>query len=195
MMNNIKNKLLVLDMDGVVNSEFLIRKWFNAKLLEFEDQFICEPELLRKAIRSAYAEEFCHSEELIFPQLAKRVTNIVKKTNCKILWSSTWRLLKRYQNIEDAKKMFDKRGLPGDSLIGYTPQLHMYDDGYRGSCIRTWLLNNTYGKFDKVAVLDDRIDAGYDLPEYCKFFQTTNTHGLTESIMKNIIDYLNDSVD
>ena len=113
-------KLLVLDMDGVVNSDYLIRLWFDGKFAELEDDGVYGLDA-SLAVRKAYGEQFSNSTELVFPELAEHVSRIVQETDCSILWSSTWRLHSKYKNIETAKEMFDRRGLPGNALIGYTP--------------------------------------------------------------------------
>lgn len=177
------NKLLVLDMDGSgANSDQLIEKWIKDH----------EKKYGREKSVEMFKEEFNFSKELIFPEIAKRVNNIVDKTGCKILWSSTWRLLPEYKDIKDAIDMFNRRGLPGDALIGYTPDLGRMS--LRGDEIRMWLYNNKYGPIDyfkRVAVLDDIDDAGMNLPDNCMFFRTKEYSGLTDRIMKNIIEYLN----
>jgi len=189
-------KLICLDMDGVINSNYLIRNWINNKFKELENnpEYSCDYEKLRKAVRSKYAKEFCNCEELVFPELAKIIYDICEKTDANILWSSTWRKLKRYSNIEDAKEMFNRRGLPGNRLIGYTPDLSkQYFSGScaRGSEIRMWLFNNTFGHIEKCAVIDDREDAGFGIPNNAKFFQTEEEIGITSEIAQDICNYLN----
>lgn len=173
-------KLLVLDMDGAgANSDQLIEKW-----IKDHEKKYGRAESIR-----LYKEEFNHCKELVFPEIAVRTSRIVEETGCKILWSSTWRTLPEYKELDDAKKMFDRRGLPGYALIGYTPdfeRMHL-----RGEEIRAWLLNNVFGTFDRVAVLDDVDEAGMGLPDNCRFFQTKSYSGLTEKITKDIIRYLN----
>ena len=85
--------------------------------------------------------------------------------------------------------MFNRRGLIGQALIGYTPSHSRYDDGYRGTDIRQWL--EQHNEVEKSAVLDDRWDAGVNLPKNCMFFQTDVEHGITEKIKKQIINYFN----
>ena len=173
-------KLLVLDMDGSgANSDQLIEKWFK----DHEKRYGREMSI------KMFKEEFNYSRELVFPEIAARVTKIVSNTGCKILWSSTWRLLPEYKNIENARLMFKRRGLPGDALIGYTPNFGRMS--IRGDEIRAWVLNNEFGDFDRVAVLDDIDDAGMNLPENCKFFMTKAYSALTDRITKDIIRYLN----
>lgn len=184
--------VIFLDMDGVVNSEALVEQWIKNKFTELENNGNCYlGDELRLAVRKAFIEEFCNSEELVFPELAAKITRIVKETGAKIVWSSTWRLLERYQSIEAAKEMFNRRGLPGDALIGYTPQIgRSYENNCRGTEINYWINNNIYGNIEKVAVIDDRYDAGWNLPDCAYFFQTNVYIGITDKITQKVIDYL-----
>lgn len=180
-------------MDGVVNSNILIRKWFIDKekeLFELTNKQPTDTEL-----RNAFKEEFKNSTELIFPQLAKYITEICEKTNAYILWTSTWRKLEKYSDINVAKDMFNRHGLPGDKLIGYTPQIGMSWYGRsRGSEIRLWLKNNNLPEeITHCAVIDDRVDAGENLPINAKFFWIDPNQGISDYETINIINYLNEN--
>ena len=186
----------MLDMDGVVNSSQHINNWIVNKREEIKKE---HPELdpigneIFQLTRDAYRKEFNHMIELIFPDLAERITRICNETDCYIVWSSTWRKLQEYDNIDVAIDMFNRRGLPGNRLIGYTPQQGMSWEGRcRGSEIRVWINDNIYGKVTKCAVIDDRVDAGYNLPKCAKFFQINDQIGITEHDVEDIIKYLNE---
>ena len=186
-------KLIALDMDGVVNSNILIRKWFIDKekeLFELTNKQPTDTEL-----RNIFSQEFKNSTELIFPQLAKYITEICEKTNAYILWTSTWRKLEKYSDINVAKDMFNRHGLPGDKLIGYTPQIGMSWYGRsRGSEIRAWLKNNNLTeKITHCAVIDDRVDAGENLPKNAKFFWIDPNQGISDYETINIINYLSEN--
>ena len=94
--------------------------------------------------------------------------------------------------------MFNRRGLPGKALIGYTPFLGI--DKTRGEEIATAvkLFNSggyTFNKdmeyeIVKAAVVDDDTFAGYSLPSCCRWFRTYDECGMTEAIMDEIINYL-----
>ena len=186
-------KLIALDMDGVVNSGKHIHKWINDRLkIEEQNPNNLTNEDVRKAVREAYQKEFVHCEELVFPQLAKKITKICNETDAYILWSSTWRKLDRYEKIENAQEMFDRRGLPGDRLIAYTPQIGMSWAGYcRGREIAVWIKNNTEYNVLGCAVLDDRLDAGEFLPINAKFFPIDDSIGITNNNVEDVIKYLN----
>ena len=189
-------KIIALDMDGVVNSSKHIGDWIYNKREEIKSQ---NPHLdplgdeIFQLTRKEYQKEFNHMIELIFPELAERIKRICDETDCYIVWSSTWRRLNEYEDIENAKEMFNRRGLPGDKLIGYTPQQGMSWNGHcRGNEIRMWINDNIYGKVTKCAVIDDRHDAGYNLPKCAKFFQINDQIGITEEDTEDIIKYLNE---
>lgn len=187
-------KIIALDMDGVINSSKLIQKWIDDKWkIEEQNPNNLTDEDVRLAVRKAYQEEFVHCEELVFPELAEKITKIVNETGCYILWTSTWRRLERYENIEDAKDMFNRRGLPGDKLIAYTPSIGLgWSNHCRGSEIKSWIKNNEEYDIIKCAVLDDRLDAGENLPDNAKYFWMDDSIGITDENVKDVIKYLND---
>lgn len=178
-------------MDGVINSNYHCNLWINNKYDQLKNQ-IEDLDLLRKTVRDLYRIEFCNMHECVIPELAERITRICILTEANILWTSTWRTLPEYLDLDKAKQMFNRRGLPGDKLIGCTPMLGAdYFYGHRSEQINVWLRNNQYGYIDRCAVIDDRSDAGYQLVDNAKFFQTTCERGITDQIADNVIKYLN----
>lgn len=160
-------KILFLDMDGVINSSNFARRYY------------------KKYHKGIGGFEFFD------PNKVKLVNKICIKTDCKIVWSSTWR--NYFSDLNKCKQCFDNVGLLSDRLIGCTP---CFFSGWsqggrhsRGGEIRSWISGTEYN-LDKCAVLDDGSDAGEFLPTNCKFFQTTNTYGLTKRITDQVIDYL-----
>jgi len=188
-----KFKLLALDMDGVVNSTQLTRNWINSKYEMNKLNFPNLSELqLRDLTEQNFNEFFDYKTELIFPQLAEKITTICEKTNCYILWTSSWRLVPKYNDMEKTKEMFNRNNLPGDRLIGYTPNHeYFWGNSIRSDEIRNWLENNIYGIVEKCAVIDDSSYAGLNLPDNAKFFKTDSEIGITDSHVKNICKYLN----
>lgn len=189
-------KIIILDMDGVVNSNSLIRGWIDKKYKEKEKLFSDFYEV-QKEVRKEYAKEFRNMRELVFPELAERITRICNETGAFILWSSTWRNLSEYQNLAVVRNMFKRRGLPEDRFIGYTPDLKgdrgwSYGCGVcRGEEISFWFKNYLTDRKIVGAVIDDRSDAGMGIPEFTKFFQTDEEYGITEEQTQEIISYLN----
>ena len=82
-------KIIALDMDGVVNSSQHINNWIINKREEIKKE---HPELdpigneIFQLTRDAYRKEFNHMIELIFPDLAERITRICNETDCYIVW-------------------------------------------------------------------------------------------------------------
>ena len=173
-----RDKILFLDMDGVVNSNNELEKYFSN---------LQQNGYTKENAFKQFRKDFCYSTELIFPVFAKRITTICEKCDCDIVWSTTWRTIREYRNnIEYARKMLIKRGIPGERLIGYTPHLPY---SFRHIEISTWL--KTYGKkIKRFAILDDRQDAAYNTKRG-RFFQTTIKDGLTEEITNQVITWLN----
>ena len=178
-------KILFLDMDGAgANSDTLIMEWINHKQLEG---------FSKKEVVSEYRKTFCDGLEAIFPEKSNLVKKIIESTGAKIVWSTDWRKYHPYlRNIEAAKEMLDRHDMCGYALIGYTPDFGHYD--FRGNEIRQYLFNAKGNgmNIEKSAVLDDREDAGFNLPENCKFFKTRTSIGVTEEIANAIIDYFNE---
>lgn len=183
----IKN-ILFLDMDGVLNNNYLTRKWFDNKFQELETslKFNSKNDIQKEAEKQF--REFTYDyEEYIFPELASLLKKVIETVDLKIIWSSSWRTLKRYKNIKDAKKMFNRRGLIGDALIGYTPEFHFpYDfpNGYRARMdeIMYFINHNDLDiSFkDKLAAIDDLNLIFLEKNIGIKFFQTDVEYGITE---------------
>ena len=176
-------KILFLDMDGAgANSTNDIDKFWDK---------MEQKGLSPKEIRRAYDKEFGKGLEAIFPAKAELVSKIIAETGAKIVWSTSWRLCEPYiNNIQSARQMLTRRGMPGHALIAYTPDLRGY--GCRGQEIRKYLEQHfTDPASYRSAVLDDTAEAGFDLPASCRFFRTRERQGLTSAIAQRIINWLN----
>lgn len=175
-------KVLFLDMDGAgANSDKLIYGWIDKKVSEG---------MTYKEARNAYKEKFADGLEAIFPEKSKLVKKIIESTGAKIVWSTDWRKYEPYKsNISSAKEMLDRHNMCGYALVDYTPDHGYYS--FRGDEIREYL-ENTKENIEKSAVLDDREDAGFNLPEGCLFFKTNSFDGITKNIADKIIKYFNE---
>lgn len=184
-------RLIALDMDGVVNSSTLIRTWIANKYDELSH--IEDPRERRLTARAEYFKEFNNGYAAVFPELASIITRICNEADAQILWTSTWRNGRCYNNIDAAKAMFNERGLPGDRLIGYTPDLG--GDKFRcsrGGEIRSWLKAKELEETRPIrcAVIDDREDAEAGIPEYAKMFLVNEHTGITEELADKVIAFL-----
>lgn len=171
-------KVIFLDMDGVVNGFHHQRHWIST--------YKKEHKVNRLQALHAFYEEFDQMQEFVIPELAERISRIVKVTDCNIVWSSTWRIIEKYRNLNDAKEMFDRRGLPGDRLIDRTPSIFL---GRRWEEIQKYLVEHSSLNIERFVIIDD--DPGAELKsEIGKFFKTDFNIGITEPITNKIIEYL-----
>lgn len=114
----------------------------------------------------------------------KLLKQIVEKTNCKIVISSSWRIK---SCIEDFHKMFklydwDTR----DIIIDFTP---ITLNGIRGEDIDEWFKMRYNKDVIKYIILDDNNDI---LPhQKSNLIQTDKEIGLNEDVYKLIINYFN----
>lgn len=188
--------VLFLDMDNVLNNSYLTRKWFDNKFQELESSLKYNSnEEIKEEARKQFSEFTCNYEEYIFPELASLLKEVIEEVDLKIIWSSTWRKLKRYDNIEDARKMFDRRGLIGKALIGYTPIFEFPYDCPNGSRSRIdeiyYFMNNNVLDItfnDRLAAIDD-MNLSYLEKMNIKFFPTDAEFGITEKIKNDMIKY------
>ena len=100
----------------------------------------------------------------------KLIRKLCEETDCKVVLSSTWRILATPQDIVAFEKFL------GVEIIGETPQ----KDGIRGEEIKEWIDKN---RPEVYAIVDDDSDM---LPEQRDaFVQTTHRDGLS---FQNFID-------
>lgn len=125
----------------------------------------------------------------------RQLERIVKETDCKIVLSSTWRILSETRQFLIKKLRY--RNL---YLFGYTPQLggtEIFDknDEYlrracRGDEIQSWL--DAHPEVENYVIVDDDSDMlDSQLPN---FVQTTMENGLTEEKASEIISLLNKEI-
>ena len=153
-------KILFLDIDGVVNSQ--------------------------ETFKARYERGGKGRESDIDPVLAQHVKNIVERTGCKVVLSSSWR------GSEEAEREIEERVC---KLAGRTPRIHRpvgtgMEYCERGREIKSWMVSNAeLVEITRYAIVDDDGDM---LPEQQEhFFQTTNEKGITAEIAEKIIEHLN----
>lgn len=153
--------ILFLDIDGVLNSQ----EWF--------------------MMRSSRGEE----GDDIDPSAVALLNQILERSSCLIVISSTWRI---FHSIEEISKILRDRGFayPG-SIISSTPDLSKKEHGplwkpaQRGDEIVEW--RSSHGHVGPFAVLDDDgdMDAVID-----HFVQTSNPTGLLEEHVADVLRLL-----
>ena len=161
-------KILFLDMDGVVNkgrdNASPNRYRYNDKWSNPSDRF----DLLY----------------YVDPELAARVSALVADFDLRIVSTSTWRCGK---TVDEFKELLNNRFLPGDRLIGFTPDGES-EGMSRADEIRYFLLH-CEENIERYVILDDEKKANYCTPKG-RFFQTSFYKGYTEKVDTRIREYL-----
>ena len=160
-------KILFLDMDGVVNkgadNASPDRYRYNDKWSNPSDRF------------DLY---------YVDPELAARVSALVADFDLRIVSSSTWRCGK---TVDEFRELLNNRFLPGDRLIGFTPDGES-EGMTRADEIRYFLLH-CEENIERYVILDDEKKANYSTSKG-RFFQTSFYEGYTEKIDIRVRKYL-----
>lgn len=132
------------------------------------------------------------------PELAARVNKLIEDYNLYIVASTTWRL---YYRQEEFKELLTLRGLPGERLVGYTPNLYRDSTFFEAGCprreeIRAFMehAKEELGwDIEFYIILDDDPSAKYD-SDKGRLFRTDFDKGYTkeddEGVRKWIEDFL-----
>lgn len=110
----------------------------------------------------------------IDPELVAHIKEIVAKTNCSIVLSSSWRIQEKFR--EEVLRH-------GIAFIDVTPNNRGLTD--RGCEVIAWL--EKHPEVDRHAILDDNSDFHKDQPLFLTNWQT----GITPEIRDRVIAYLN----
>jgi hypothetical protein len=138
-------KILFLDIDGVLN-------------------YMPDRESLKILKNNLGYEKFMHEIYGFSETLVSTLKTIIDATNCKIVFSTSWRYFKDH-HIEGSdwrKTLADLLNVDQSIFIGNTPDISSgWDNGTfsrrRGSEIKIWLECNTEpGKY-KFCVIDDEV--------------------------------------
>lgn len=125
------------------------------------------------------------------PVLAERMSKTIRDFDLHIVASTSWRL---YYSQEDFKELLTLRGLPGDRLVGYTPNLYRDSTFFGGGCPRSMEIKAFLDTFkepvEACVIVDDDPEANvWDRPDV-KFFQTFYGSGYTEDIDNQVRAWL-----
>lgn len=167
-------KIIFLDIDGVLNNEL----WYRSENFR----------------QGKDREEYELSQ--FDPRCVAHLNHLTLETNAKIVVSSSWRLGK---TVEELQELFEKIGIEGE-VIDKTPYLRFQkNDDYdrsvpRGCEIKAWLESNKSILGDKMSkvkyvILDDDSDMLYWQRK--NFVQTDPYCGLTSQGVfkaKNILN-------
>lgn len=170
-------KILFLDIDGVVCTEFNNRK----------EYYLGED----KAIFEWY---------IMNPSCIEHLNTIVQQTSCEIVISSSWRKTFTVKELQD---IFEENGFKyPEKIIGVTgvfyewikPGVHL--PSVRGLEVKVWLdlnVRKTPTGFNNnqytYCILDDDSDMLYE--QRNSFIKTTNQEGLTLEKAREVIKILN----
>lgn len=154
-------KILFLDFDGVLNpvhyENMMWKMWKTSNgLIKSKDEY----------------------GMIFFDQSIEPLREIVEKTGCRIVISSTW----RKEGIIKMESMWKARNMPG-YLQSLTP---IFDSAERGKEISHWL-NVASIEVNQYAILDDRVIEGHK--EH--FVKTNGFYGLTSEDADEVIKILN----
>lgn len=170
-------KILFLDIDGVVCTDFKNRK------------------------------EYCLGEDkpvfewyIMNPSCIEHLNTVVQQTSCEIVISSSWR---KTFDLNELQDLFEENGFKyPEKIIGITeifyewlkPKIHC--PSIRGLEIKVWLdlnVRKTPTGFNNdlynYCILDD--DSDMLLEQKDNFVKTATGYGLTEHCAEKVIDILN----
>lgn len=169
-LNASKIKLIFLDIDGVLNYELFYR----------------EKSQHQRHTEVGDLGDLC-------PKAVENLNDIINKTGAKVVISSTWRLGKSKEYLQD---LLGRVGFMGE-IIGITPSLRLPYDKYsytipRGCEIECWL-ESQYDWHDlahvRYVILDDDSDMLYNQRE--NYFRVDGYCGLTTNLSYRVINFLN----
>jgi hypothetical protein len=182
-------KVLFLDIDGVLNSW----EWYARRGKHARDEgaaALVPPDLLAKwgvPVVRAYHE--------LDPDTVALLQTVIDATDCRIVISSTWRIVYDERLLLDVLRA---RGFRGE-IIGQTPDLSKNEKGPlwraepRGAEIVAWLdlyaAWNGEPAVDAYAVVDDMSVQGMPGVEHV-FVRTREAVGLTDKDVAQLIDLL-----
>lgn len=170
-------KLICLDMDGCAN----------------RGNDNCSPD------RHIYNDKFSHvirsgkntcEMTYVDPELAKRLSATILQYDLYIVATTSWRLFYRQ---EEFKELLTLRGLPGERLVGYTPNLYKESAFFGGGPPRSEeiqvFLKNFKEPVEKCVIIDDLEEARLKGPNI-QFFKCDPELGYTEEIDQEVRAWL-----
>ena len=175
-------KLLFLDIDGVLNAmptdHHIIDKW-KKEMSQYDFQM------------KLYGLD---------KQLVDRLKLIIDRTQCKIVFSTSWRYFKDHPTVGSdwRKTLSEMLNVSQDIFIGNTPDISVAggwdcsSNRRRGLEIKCWIENNTEpGKF-KYCIIDDEVVDIISIISESHVVHTDMRFGLTLSNVDKAVRILND---
>lgn len=168
-MNSMVDRLIFLDIDGVLNSR---------KHLDFRGT--PEGRILRERLMGEHKGITGIELVMLDHALVKRFFRFVVDSGCKVVISSTWREGHTPSHFETLFALCGAE-LPVGTIVGLTPMFEDIHENRRGHEINQWIVENNYrGHY---VVLDDG-DRQF-LPEQI-LIKTDYSVGLTEEDIQKI---------
>ena len=183
-----KNKIIFLDIDGVLNTEVFVRCYLQTlkHIGEIKGESFMKKELSDIIPHDHFGALFC-------PVSCGFLEHIIQETKADIVISSTW----RFSGLKHIRELWEHRNLPGN-VIDVTPHmrsnsineidLSFKERAERGNEIKEWMKRNDFtGNY---VIIDDDDDV---LPEQeSHFIQTNHMYGITFDHATDSINILND---
>ena len=182
------NKLIFLDIDGVLNNATFKTNWMEAH--KELDKTYLEIRFYRLFINATEMEFY---NGYIVPENLENFNRIIDATNADVVLSSDWRFINdgNYNILADlstVKRLFEVRGIKGN-VVGLTPYIFKHP---RDIEILRYINTNKI-KDTKIVVIDDLREAGEairDIPNSLFIWTDYNT-GLTKEEADKAIQFLN----
>jgi len=176
------DKIIFLDIDGVLNSE----NWYKKRYVM--------PEFKEYLDNKKHMSDIQHDAWEFDPDAVARLNKIIKETGAKIVVSSVWR------NMPNIKDILKDVGIIGE-VVGITPTIWDLKHGKsnieikshvpRGIEIQEWIYANYKEYSDREDLKYVMIDDDCDIYPSCYFVNTSWRTGLTDELAQKAIDILN----
>ena len=173
-----KNRILFLDIDGVLNHEqFYVRVRNDKK--EYKKRSNKEEWLLNQ----------------LDPNSIKVLNDFIDESGCKLVLSSSWRRTSFFRSddventIKDVNTFFKKAGVVGE-FIGVT-RLYRFEGSFRGNEIYSWI-NDNKKTISNYVIFDDDSDMLYW--QRNNFFLVDGVVGLTRNVCYRALRFLNGDI-
>ena len=177
-----QNKIIFLDLDGVLNAFDYSYMLSEMRNMEAESKGESYKGELQNKTKDMFGS-------LFDPRCCSWLKYIIENTGARIVISSTW----RREGLEEMKKLWDYRKLPGE-VVGITPFCYNVKTAYTGTKFERYrgVEIEQYVKQHAVksyCIIDDEPK----IIPYQKFYlcQTPSEFGITMDVAERAIDILN----
>lgn len=174
-----KHNIIFLDVDGVLNG---YNRW---NTLGWDIVCLFKSEKLRNWYRKLTDPTGVHESKV------KRLAKIVRKTNAKVVMSSTWRFgyweVPYEKQRSSMQKLTDLLNKYSIKVIGITPRS---SNGRRDGEILSWLANHEHEVNNFIVIDDDRFDLECFADKELVYTTSVSGRGLRRKHVKKAIKIL-----